>query len=72
MLSTEKLMTILGLGLAASSSVAGIVATQVYQPENREGDRISWGLGLGLSLIVPVGIAIILFVLYQSRRKPRN
>jgi hypothetical protein len=73
-------IAIVGLGLAASSSVAGIVATQVYQPENNKSDRLFWSQGnhrldwlpaMAVSLAIPVVVAIVLGIRwYQNRHKP--
>ena len=75
----NKIIAIVGLGLAASSAAAGIAATQVYQPSQPTslpagwlgGDnRIHWGQGLVLSLI-PTALAIfVLAVLWcQNHHK---
>lgn len=65
-------IAIAGLGLAASSSVAGIVATQVYQPDNTKSDRISLPWGLGYSFIIPVIAAIALTFLWYQRHHKSN
>lgn len=76
-------IAIVGLGLAASSAVAGIAATQVYQPSQPTSlptglptgwpgvdSRIHWGQGLLWSLS-PTAIAIIFlaFLWCQHHRK---
>lgn len=59
-------IAIAGLGLAASSSVAGIVATQVRQTKNNDSsDRFHWVPALGMSLIISVGVTIVLFSSYK-------
>lgn len=50
-------IAIAGLGLAASSSVAGIVATQVYQPENS--DRLSVGVGFAYTVAISLVIVLV-------------
>lgn len=65
-------IAIAGLGLAASSSVAGIVATQVRQTKDADSsDRISVGQGLAYSSVIPLLVAIILLGIYwyQNHRK---
>ncbi len=64
-------IAIAGLGLAASGSVAGIVATQVRQTKDADSsDRISVGWGLAYSSVIPLLVAIILGVYwYQNHRK---
>ncbi len=52
-------IAIAGLGLAASSSVAGIVATQVYQPENTQGDRLPVGVGFAYTVVISLAIVLV-------------
>ena len=76
-------IAIVGLGLAASSAVAGIAATQVYQPSQPTSlptglptgwpgvdSRIHWGQGLLWSLSpTAIAIAFLAFLWYQHHRK---
>lgn len=70
-------IAIAGLGLAASSAVAGIAATQVYQPNNdgkeivpwisasSETARIHWIQGIGFSLI-PVAFTLLILLCFKK------
>ncbi|NJL91923.1 MAG: hypothetical protein HC916_20680 [Coleofasciculaceae cyanobacterium SM2_1_6] len=72
----NNIIAIAGLGLATSSAFAGIVATQIYQPDNKKSDqlvwlegnhRLDWFFGLLVSLIIPVGIAFLIW--FSSKKK---